>query len=77
VISSFVCGALGETEIKICFGEVGPEVCPSLVGCWGVASFAARLRKKASAEHDGVGVGDHMGGSVGAAASIGKVHGVF
>jgi hypothetical protein len=77
VVTSFMGGSLGKTEIKVCFGEVSLEVCPGFVCCWSPAPFTARLRKKASAEHDGVGVGDNLGGSIGVAAGIGVVHGVF
>jgi hypothetical protein len=61
----------------MCFGKVGLEVGPGFVRQRLPTPFTARLGKEAAAEHDQVGVGDHLGGSVGVVTSISVVHGVF
>jgi hypothetical protein len=52
VVSSFLGGALGKTEIKMCFGEVGLEVGPGCVRWRLPTPFTARLGKEAGTEHD-------------------------
>jgi hypothetical protein len=45
MVSSFLGGSLGKTEIKMCFGEVGLEVGPGFVRHRLATPFTARLRK--------------------------------
>jgi hypothetical protein len=52
VVSSFLGGAPGKTEIKMCFGGVGLEVGPGCLRRRLPTPFTARLGKEAGTEHD-------------------------